>query len=266
MIKNKAFTLIELLVVIAIIALLLSILLPALKKAKDQAKAVVCGNHLKQIGIAFNTYAEENDKWIPRSEVNTGIDWSVPEPFTGNWQIAFSPYLAGGQGFTGYWEVGAYNCPSYPRSEQLMDFVINAWDYKLGEHHGHSKLTSIRNISGLVYLSEYAYYYYSVNASGMLELAGDPPTGSDTQIISEEDVRTYTPKQLYDKMKWMDIWEPRHLPGSSNPDVASGGPGNSRRIAYNRHKKNGTNNLFFDTHVEWMHADSQTPEKWRVRE
>lgn len=58
---ENGFTLIELLVVIAIIALLLAIITPALKKAKDAAKAVTCGTRMRQWAIASTMYSNEND-------------------------------------------------------------------------------------------------------------------------------------------------------------------------------------------------------------
>lgn len=60
--KRKAFTLIELLVVIAIIALLLSITMPGLQKAKQHAQRMVCKTNLHNYGIAGNLYLSENDE------------------------------------------------------------------------------------------------------------------------------------------------------------------------------------------------------------
>jgi len=60
--KTK-FTLIELLVVIAIMAILASMLLPALGKAREKAQSITCVNNLKQVGMAMTLYGDENDGW-----------------------------------------------------------------------------------------------------------------------------------------------------------------------------------------------------------
>ena len=84
--KHEAFTLIELLVVIAIIALLLSILLPSLKLAKDLGRRAVCLAHLHSLGISWVLYADENDELIFNAKTARLIETSSnPRRFTMNW-------------------------------------------------------------------------------------------------------------------------------------------------------------------------------------
>ncbi len=69
-VAGAGFTLIELLVVIAIIAILSSLLLPALSSSKERARRVACYNNSRQFSLAAHLYAGDNDQWLPRGETD----------------------------------------------------------------------------------------------------------------------------------------------------------------------------------------------------
>jgi prepilin-type N-terminal cleavage/methylation domain-containing protein len=83
--KHKAFTLVELLVVISIIALLMAILMPSLRRVRQQAQTVVGQSNLKQWGIFFSLYASDNN-----SHLHTGWNGNTSQETA--WPAALQPY------------------------------------------------------------------------------------------------------------------------------------------------------------------------------
>jgi len=233
---RKGFTLIELLVVIAIIAVLMGILMPALRKAKEQGRAAVCLNNLKQIGLASQLYAEDNDLKIPRAEIGS-LDGSMQ-----TWQTRYMKYLGGkpGSKVAEWYEVAAYNCPSYPDKDQLVDYLVNAFDLNATnevENHGVTKLTSIKRQQEIVYIADYESPFDG---------------GSQIKIVTKEDVGA----TLAEKLRWMDIYSSNHLPYNGPKQLNPG-----RRVAANRHNRY-VNCLFFDSHAEKMVAEEMTVWHW----
>ena len=89
--KRNAFTLVELLVVIGIIAVLISILLPSLSKARQQAQLVQCASNLRQIVMATINYANDNRNMMPPVRGDTGSPTFGLEWNAGSYQYTWNP-------------------------------------------------------------------------------------------------------------------------------------------------------------------------------
>jgi prepilin-type N-terminal cleavage/methylation domain-containing protein/prepilin-type processing-associated H-X9-DG protein len=116
--KIKGFTLIELLVVIAIIAVLLAIIMPAMRKVKESAKQTICKSNLKNIGLAVLMYLDDSDRKLPNYRSGNGFLWYdaggnlLPlSDSTAYWGIIFKPYLK---------ETKIFGCPSLRRVPSLI--------------------------------------------------------------------------------------------------------------------------------------------------
>ena len=90
---RKGFTLIELLVVIAIIALLMSILMPALSRVKKQAQSVACVSRLKSWGLQYKLYTDDNSGYFPEGQGYGQHPQNAGRPAEyGLWMNSMRPY------------------------------------------------------------------------------------------------------------------------------------------------------------------------------
>jgi len=174
--SRKAFTLIELLVVISIIAVLLSILMPSLGKAREQARRVVCASNQKQIVAAMETYACTYEGWYP--VINDGMNVTGPPPDSPpDWKGIDGTLVLCGFVKSG----GLFQCPSdnadfgpFPPGTVIRD--------ALGEEHTERNRKNYRT-----YGYNLNYYGWARNARGVggWRKQGEAKRPSTTIYITE---------------------------------------------------------------------------------
>ena len=142
---RNGFTLVELLVVISIIAVLLAILMPSLRMAREQAKSILCASNLRQTGLGFMLYAiDYNGYTVPNT-----ICYSQYGPMLIRDNYNQHPVNLGTLYVYNYLKTpGVYYCPSATDPRHKLDTIINPW----WEYHDYE---DIKN-----YYTYTSYYYY----------------------------------------------------------------------------------------------------------
>lgn len=231
--KRTGFTLIELLVVIAIIALLLSILIPALRKAQNQAIRVYCANNEKQILLALAIYANENNDYFPEHAVGGswywlwGLNWKAGERLLKNGCTPETFYCPANLQQTRFRDVYWYEWRPPERSdypEHIVGYFM-LWDNAPPNERGWQPTT------------------YEDEAEKRFPVKVSDPNPTRTELVVDV---TFSDEISYDK----DLF-----PNGNFVQVGGGmlgfGTFDSSNHVINERKCEGSNIGFVDQHVEW---------------
>jgi prepilin-type N-terminal cleavage/methylation domain-containing protein len=125
--RKRGFTLVELLVVIGIIALLISILLPALGRAREAAQRTACLSNIRQLGIAMQQYANDNKDFIPigymsQKQFSYVVNWNNAN----GTRVSQMGFLVSGNVIS---DGKAFYCPSEQDPQLSYDTPANPWPF-----------------------------------------------------------------------------------------------------------------------------------------
>lgn len=150
--KAHGFTLVELLVVIGIIAVLISILLPAVLRARESAQTVACSSNLRQLSMAILMYANDNNGLLPASMPRDVYTPGIPDGMT-YWFLSLNPYTSVEWG----WLPRYSTLPQYKRTvfcdparEEFLNYIVYGLHYGYNMEFSARKLGKIRGLRTLL--------------------------------------------------------------------------------------------------------------------
>jgi len=161
--KKTAFTLIELLVVIAIIAILASLLMPALSKAKETSKSIQCKGNLKQINTALAFYLGDNNDFAPWG---TEDAWGYP-----TWHQRLTVYLdpvLSNVSYLSYINLNSkktwlFKCPSGPDVTAGQDWQYWLNDYAINLYFRYPNVKATKVKTSKIIFADASYRYITIN-------------------------------------------------------------------------------------------------------